>query len=113
MYINVLVKEPYRNPVVKKIRNETARIEKILGGEFDLIEYDKYSFIAYNYKSKSKGQIQIGQHLINGTILIIGNNRKEGDFRTLTNEQIKEFSKELSAHNTKVIQEMECEENEV
>lgn len=113
MYIYVLVKEPNRNPVVRKMRNEISSIERILGGDFDLIEYDPYSFIAYNYKSRCKRQVQIGNHLINGTILIIGNNPVEGDFRTLTSEQIQDFSKELSAHNTKVIQEMECDEDEI
>lgn len=112
MYINVLIKEPNKNPKIKRIRNEIDRIKQILGGDFDLIEYDKNSFIAFNYKSTSKNQIQIGNYLLNGTILLIGNNSQEGDFRTLTDEQIKEFSKELSIYNTKIINE-ECEEIEI
>lgn len=112
MYINVLIKEPNKNPIVKRIRNEIERLKKILGGDFDLIEYDENSFIAYNYKSTSKSQIQIGKYLFNGTILIIGNNIEQGDFRTLTEEQIKEFIKEFSVHNTKIIEE-ECEEIEI
>ena len=105
MYINVLIKEPNKNPKVKRIRNEIDRLNKILGGDFDLLEYDENSFIAYNYKSTSQNQIQIGKYLLKGTILVIGNNREECDFRTLTEEQIKEFSKELSVHNTKIIRE--------
>ena len=113
MYIKVLIKEPNKNPIIKRIRNEIERLNRILGGDFDLIEYDENSFIAYNYKSTSKNQIQIGKHLFNGTILLIGNNKEEGDFRTLTDEQIKEFAKELSINNTKIIYERRCEEIEV
>ena len=113
MYIKVLIKEPNKNPIVKRIRNEVDRLHKILGGDFDLIEYDDDSFIAYNYKSTSKNQIQIGKYLFNGTILIIGNNTEQGDFRTLTDEQIKEFAKEFSVHNTKIIEVLECDDNEI
>lgn len=109
LYINVLIKEPNKNPVQKRIRNEVERITKILKGEFDLIDYDKESFIAYNYKSKSKSKIQIGEHIINGTIIIIGNNSKEGDFKALSDEQIQEFQKEFSVSNTRIMEEEEIE----
>ena len=106
LYINVLVKEPNRNPKLKRIRNEIARINKVLGSEdFELIEYDKNSFIIYDYNSKSKQQIQIGKYFFKGTIIIIGNNTEQGDFKSLTKEQIKDYTKELSAKNTRVIKE--------
>ena len=113
MYIKVLIKEPNKNPIVKKIRNELSRLNKILGGDIDLIEYDNDSFIVYNYKSTSKSQIQIGKYLFNGTIIVIGNNRNTCDFRTLSDEQIIEFCKEFSKYSTKIMAEMECDENEI
>jgi hypothetical protein len=113
MYINVLIKYPNKNPIIKKIRNELDRLNKILGGNFDLLEYDKNSFIAYNYKSKNKEQIQIGNHFLNGTIIVLGNDLKEGDFMGLSKEQIRDFTKEFSIHNTNFIQERESGENEI
>lgn len=109
LYINVLIKEPNKNPIKKRIRNEVERITTLLKGKFELIEYDDESFIAYNYKSKSKGKIQIGEHIIRGTIIIIGNNSKEGDFKALSEEQIKQFQKEFSVSNTRVIEDDEIE----
>ena len=109
LYIDVLIKEPNKNPVQMRIRNEIERITKILKGRFDLIEYDKESFIAYNYKSKAKEKIQIGQYTINGTIIILGNNSEEGDFKALTKQQIQEFKKEFSISNTRVIEDEEIE----
>lgn len=109
LYINVLIKEPNKNPIKKRIRNEVERITTLLKGRFDLIEYDDESFIAYNYKSKSKGKIQVGQHIINGTIIIIGNNSKEGDFKALSEEQIQQFQKEFSVSNTRMIEDEEIE----
>lgn len=53
MYISILVKEPNKNPKEKRIQNTLQDIEIILKGNFDLIEYDNESFIAYNYKSVS------------------------------------------------------------
>lgn len=107
LYINVLIKEPNKNPIQVRIRNEVERITTILKGRFDLIEYDNESFIAYNYKSKSKEKIQIGEHIINGTIIIIGNNSEEGDFKALTKQQIKEFQKEFSISNTRIMEDEE------
>lgn len=103
MYISILVKEPNKNPKTKRIRNTLEDIQIILKGKFDLIEYDNESFIAYNYKSNSKCQIQIGKHILNGTIIVIGNDEERGDFTTLRKEQIKEFEKEFSNKNTKVM----------
>ena len=109
LYINVLIKEPNRNPIKKRIRNEVARINQILKGNFDLLEYDSDSFIAYNYNSKSKGKIQIGQNIIYGTIIIIGNNPDIGDFKELSEEQIKEYKKEFSVSSTRIIENEEIE----
>jgi len=103
MYISILVKEPNKNPKTKRIRNTLEDIQIILKGKFDLIEYDNESFIAYNYKSKSKCQIQIGKHILNGTIIVIGNDEERGDFTTLRKEQIKEFEKEFANKNTKIM----------
>lgn len=109
LYINVLIKEPNKNPIQMRIRNEIERITTILKGKIDLIEYDDESFIIYNYKSKSKNRIQIGEHIINGTIIIIGNNSEEGDFKALTKQQIKEFQKEFSVSNTRIMEDEEIE----
>lgn len=109
LYIDVLIKEPNKNPIRKRIRNEVDRMTDILKGKIELIQYDNESFIAYNYKSKEKGKIQIGQHIIKGTIIIIGNNIKDGDFKTLSEEQIKEFKKEFSVSNTKIMEDEEIE----
>lgn len=109
MYISILVKEPNKNPKEKRIQNTLQDIEIILKGNFDLIEYDNESFIAYNYKSDSKCQIQIGKHILNGTIILIGNNEELGDFATLKKQQIKEFKREFSNKNTKIIEKDEQE----
>ena len=109
LYINVLVKTPNKKPKVKKIRNELDRIRKIVGGEFDLIEYDDESFIAYNYKLKSKNPIQIGNYLISGNIVIFRNDAENGDFASLTPKQLSDFIKEFSIHNSKKMEESEME----
>lgn len=109
LYIDVLIKEPNKNPIKKRIRNEIERITTLLKGRFDLIEYDDESFIAYNYKSKARGKIQVGQHIINGTIIIIGNNAEDGDFKALSDKQIEQFQKEFSVSNTRVLEDEEIE----
>lgn len=103
LYINILVKEPNKNPKTKRIRNNLEEIQVILKGNFELLEYDDESFIAYNYKSSSKCQVQIGKHILNGTIIVIGNDEVRGDFTTLRKQQIKEYTKELSNKDTKIM----------
>lgn len=105
LYINVLIKTPNKNPKIKRIRNELERIRKIVGGEFDLIEYDKDSFIAYNYKLHSKKPIQVGNYLLSGNIVILRNDVENGDFASLTQKQISNFLKEFSISNSKEIKE--------
>lgn len=109
LYINVLIKTPNKNPKIKRIRNELDRIRKIVGGEFDLIEYDKDSFIAYNYKLHSKHPIQIGNYLLSGNIVILRNDVENGDFASLTPEQMSDFIEEFSISNSKEIKERELE----
>ena len=48
-------------------------------------------------------------HILNGTIVIIGNDEERGDFTTLRKEQIKEFQKEFSNKDTKVIEKDDLE----
>ena len=69
---------------------------------------NKVSFIQFKY-SMGKEKIQIGQYTINGTIIILGNNSEEGDFKALTKQQIQEFKKEFSISNTRVIEDEEIE----
>lgn len=91
LYINVLIKEPNKDPKVVRIRNEVPRIQKILDGNFDLLEYNKDIFIAYNYKAKTlnmKDNIKVKDKQLKGTIIFIGNNEQEGDFRELNEKEV-------------------------
>lgn len=95
LYINVLIKEPNKDPKVVRIRNEIPRIQKILGGDFDLLEYNKDIFIAYNYKAKTlkkEDNIKVKDKQLKGTIIFIGNNEQEGDFRELSAREITSIS---------------------
>ncbi len=101
LYIEVLKKEPNKKPEIIRIRNEVPRIQKILGGKFEILEYTKDIFIMYNVESKKdelKSNITINGKEIKGDIIFIGNNIKEGDFRKLKENEMKQIDLEFTEH---------------
>lgn len=45
LYINVLIKEPNKNPIKKRIRNEVERITTLLKGRFDGVRIDIWTHL--------------------------------------------------------------------
>lgn len=92
--MNILVIENDEQPYTKRIWNDLDSLRKIIG-EQD-IEVEEYEDILLVYNSNGiKDNLPINRYMnglaIRGTFIITGNNLKEMDFMSLSNEQIDKY----------------------
>lgn len=92
--MNILVIENDEQPYTKRIWNDLDSLRKIIG-EQD-IEVEEYEEILLVYNSNGiKDNLPINRYMnglaIRGTFIITGNNLKEMDFMSLSNEQIDKY----------------------
>lgn len=94
--INVLIVEPNELPYEKEIPNTLEAKQEIVGGYIEctsLIDDDSVSIIC-NEEGKINGlplNRYIGHDIIAGTFIIAGDDYENGDFKSLTEEQIKKY----------------------
>lgn len=94
--MQVLIIQSNKNPILKRIPNRLETMRKIV--ENENIEVVKYRdvLIVYNEEANRKllpvNRVIDGLN-IRGTFLVTGNDEKYQDFKDLSEEQIKEYSK--------------------
>lgn len=113
--INVLIVEPFELPYEKEIPNTLEAKQKIVGGHIEctcLLDDDSVSIIC-NEEGKIRGlplNRDIGHDIIAGTFIIAGDDYENGEFISLTDEQIckykEKFGKESIAKTENKIAEI-------
>lgn len=118
--INVLIVEPNELPYEKEIPNTLEAKQEIVGGYIEctsLLDDDSVSIIC-NEEGKINGlplNRYIGHDIIAGTFIIAGDDYENGEFKSLTEEQIKKykerFGKESFAETENKIAEILLKKN--
>lgn len=118
--INVLIVEPNELPYEKEIPNTLEAKQEIVGGYIEctsLLDDDSVSIIC-NEEGKINGlplNRCIGHDIIAGTFIIAGDDYENGEFKSLTDEQIKKykerFGKESFAETENKIAEIMLKKN--
>lgn len=94
--LRCLLVEPYRLPEVIEINNTLEDKQKIVGGyiECAYLPNDEEAVIICNEEGKINGlqlNRDIGHDIIAGPFLIVGDDYENGDFKSLTDEQIMKY----------------------
>ena len=94
--LRCLLVEPYRLPEVIEINNTLEDKQKIVGGyiECAYLPNDEEVVIICNEEGKINGlqlNRDIGHDIIAGPFLIVGDDYENGDFKSLTDEQIMKY----------------------
>lgn len=98
--MTVIIVEPNKEPHTERIWNDLGTLRKRIGNSnIEVIEYDDKTLIIYDSEALANN-LPINRYLnglaIRGTFIIAGNNLKELDFTSLTDEQIEEYTEILS-----------------
>ena len=94
--IKVLVVEPNELPREEMIENTLKAKQELVGGDIEYVSRDYYSDVIFicNEEGKLRGlpfNRDIGQHIIAGPFIIVGDDPEIGEDRSLTDEQIKKY----------------------
>ena len=94
--LRCLLVEPYKLPEVIEINNTLEDKQKIVGGyiECAYLPNDEEVVIICNEEGKINGlqlNRDIGHDIIAGPFLIVGDDYENGDFKSLTDEQIMKY----------------------
>lgn len=94
--IKVLVVEPNELPREEMIENTIKAKQELVGGDIEYVSRDYYSDVIFicNEEGKLRGlpfNRDIGQDIIAGPFIIVGDDPEIGEDRSLTDEQIKKY----------------------
>lgn len=91
--IKVLMVEPNKEPYETKIGTDLKSCQQAVGGLIECIYLDDNAIMVCNEEAKLiglEGNRSLGKDIIAGTFFICGD--KDGEFVSLTNDQINEYS---------------------
>lgn len=92
--MKIMIIEPNKQPYTERIWNDLESLRKKIGQEIEVIENNKV-LIVYNSRGLADN-IPVNRYIddlaIRGTFVITGNNTKELDFESLTEEQIEKYT---------------------
>lgn len=107
--IRILKIEPQKVPYEKEINNDLEGIQGEVEGLFECIYLDEDCTLVCNEEGKLNGMElnrRVGNDIIAGPFFIVGDSN-DGEFISLTDEQVEQYKKEFSE-----IQEFTVEEPE-
>jgi len=98
--MNVMIIEKDKEPYIAKIWNSLETLRKKIGNDnLEIIEYDKDTLLIFDGEGLSNN-LPINRYLdglaLRGTFILAGNDERENDFISLTEEQIEEYMEMLS-----------------
>lgn len=98
--INVLILEPKQPAKVETITNDLSVLQKIVGGYIEVIGMQDYDIII-NEEGKllelePNFMLHNGYDFVAGTAILVGVDYEEGEFVSLTDEQILKLQVKLS-----------------
>ena len=89
--LNVVIKDPGKEPFIKRIEDDLTTYQEILGGMMEMVPFEKGQVLLCNDEGKLKGLepnlILPSGDIIVGTVIIVGTDEEE--FRSLTDEEAK------------------------
>ncbi len=112
-YIEVLYKKPNRNPKRITIENSLGAMQKLLGGNIQVVMMNN-ELVVYNEEKNLKRlepNVVLGRNTIYGSFFIAGDDYENADFMTLSKTQYRKY-KNIILQEIQKNEEMECEEIE-
>ena len=118
--VRVLYKEINKKPVVMEIDNTLEAKQKLVGGLIEVVSYQKDMLLVCNEEGKIRNMpvnCIFPADYITGNFFVIGDDPKNGDFKSLTLEQIKRAKEDLTKRmvytfNKDMIKEFNKEQSE-
>ena len=90
--LNVVIKDPGKEPFIKRIEDDLTTYQEILGGMMEMVPFEKGQVLLCNEEGKLKGLapnlLLPSGEIIVGTAIIVGTDGEE--FRSLTDEEAEE-----------------------
>lgn len=101
--IKVIIKKVGEEPYVDLIKNTLETKQKIVGGLIECVEYED-ALIICNEEGKIlnlEPNVLFDYDYIAGDFIVVGDDYENGDFKSLTKEQIEKFTKDLKEREFK------------
>lgn len=101
--LRVIIKKVGEEPYVDTIENTLEAKQKIVGGYIEVVDY-KDALIICNEEGKIMNldpNVAFDYDYIAGDFLIVGDDWENADFKSLTEEQIKEFIQDINVRSFK------------
>lgn len=102
--ILVLYKQVNKLPKLININNDLKTEQKLVGGLIEVVPYIDNMLIICNDEGKLnnlKANVLFDYDFIAGDFLIVGDDYKNADFKSLTEEQIKKAVKDINKRSIK------------
>lgn len=103
--LRILLKRVGREPEVKVIENTLRAKQMLVSGLIEVIPYDKVLLVC-NDEGKLLNflpNINLGYDYIAGDCFLVGDDYKNADFKSLTDEEIQKYTKRLKEQSFKFI----------
>ena len=102
--IDVLIVEPHKLPYKKSINNDYKSMQKIVGGLIETVPLleDNSVILICNEEGKILNlplNRKIGYDIIAGTFIIADDDYDNGEFISLTDEQMEKYKKRFDEHS--------------
>ena len=108
-YMIAILKTPEKPPKIIKIPKRLKDMQKIVGGVIEEKRYEKVLIIYNENQDNSKLKINniFNDLSVRGTILITGNDEKNGDVRSLNKSEIVKYLKKMKLKQRNIQNEIE------
>lgn len=108
-YMITIVKPPNKAPTVIKIPKRLRDMEKIVGGILEEARYEKVLIIYNENQNDTKLEVNniFNDLSMKGTILITGNDEKNGDVRSLNRSELVKYLKKINHKRRDIQNEIE------
>lgn len=98
--IKILVVEPDKLPFEKEISNKLEEYQKVVGGYIECVTLNNSDsvILVCNEEGKVDGlplNRDIGYDIIAGTFFVVGDDYENGEFVSLTDDQIKKYKEKF------------------
>lgn len=113
--ITILYKKVNENPKVLKIKNTLEEKQKLVGGLIEVVPYIDNMLIICNEEGKIHNleeNIRFSNDYIAGDFFVIGDDYENGDFKSLTNEEIRRAKNDIRNRSVHYIKMYNVLENE-
>ena len=112
-YMITIVKPPNKPPTVIKISKRLRDMEKIVGGILEEARYEKVLIIYNENQNDTKLEVNniFNDLSMKGTILITGNDEKNGDVRSLNRSELVKYLKKINHKRRDIQNEIEYKSN--